>query len=434
MTVGVLDRGEYDDQLWITMDYVPGFNAAELLDQSYRAGMPATKVAQIIIAVGRALDYAHDKGLLHRDVKPANIMIGEPNEREQRVLLADFGVARRISEISGLTATNMTVGTVAYAAPEQLMGDEIDGRADQYALAATAYHLLTGSQLFPHSNPAVVIGRHLNASPPLLAAARPELAALDPTLAVALAKEPADRFNRCADFANAFTEALGAESLGPNAPTMPAHVKQSSNTTPIAGKTNSNGWIRRGLRPTGSIRPWLPPTAVVVILLAVIAAVSFWRPWQPRNTVSSEPTPTTPATSASALPPPARTETTTPSSPTTTPTTKDVPSSTISVPTPKTSANTSAVDGQFLSGVGAINNPSLSTLIDAAPNVVTETGRSVCTMLDQGFEGQAVKGMVLDRLAMYGESRTYYAGLFAVYAVQSYCPEHQADSGFNGNY
>ena len=101
---------------------------------------------------------------------------------------------------------NMTVGTVAYAAPEQLMGEDIDGRADEYALAATAYHLLTGSQLFPHSNPAVVISRHLNSPPPALADTRPELAALDPVLAAALAKDPGDRFARCGDFARALEE------------------------------------------------------------------------------------------------------------------------------------------------------------------------------------------------------------------------------------
>jgi serine/threonine-protein kinase len=83
------------------------------------------------------------------------------DDREQRILLADFGIAQRIDDVSGLTTTNMTVGTVAYSAPEQLMGEDIDGRADQYALAATAYHLPTGSVLFPHSNPAVVISRHL---------------------------------------------------------------------------------------------------------------------------------------------------------------------------------------------------------------------------------------------------------------------------------
>jgi serine/threonine-protein kinase len=159
--VGVHDRGEYNGQLWISMDYVDGLDAARLLANRYPKGMPVDQVVRIVNAVASALDYAHKQGLLHRDVKPANIMLThlDGDEDEQRVLLADFGIARNIDDISGLTATNMTVGTVAYAAPEQLMGEEIDGRADQYALAATAYHLLTASQLFPHTNPAVVISR-----------------------------------------------------------------------------------------------------------------------------------------------------------------------------------------------------------------------------------------------------------------------------------
>lgn len=81
-------------------------------------------------------------------------------------MLADFGIARRADDTSNLTGTNMTVGTVAYAAPEQLTGEKVDGRADQYALAATAYQLLTGSPPFQHSNPAVVISQHLTTAPP----------------------------------------------------------------------------------------------------------------------------------------------------------------------------------------------------------------------------------------------------------------------------
>jgi len=177
------------------MDFVDGQDAARLLADRYPAGMPVEQVVRIVTAVASAVDYAHKQALLHRDVKPANIMVTHlDDDGEQRILLADFGIARDIEDISGLTTTNMTVGTVAYAPPEQLMGEEIDGRADQYALAATAYHLLTGSQLFPHSNPAVVISQHLNAAPPVLADTRPELAALDPVLAVALAKDPKDRF------------------------------------------------------------------------------------------------------------------------------------------------------------------------------------------------------------------------------------------------
>jgi serine/threonine-protein kinase len=225
--VSVHDRGEYDDQLWISMDFVDGLDAARLLATRYPVGMPVDHVVRIVTAVASALDYAHKQGLLHRDVKPANIMLTNVDDdgEEQRILLADFGIARSVDDISGLTATNMTVGTVAYSAPEQLMGEEIDGRADQYALAATAYHLLTGSHLFPHSNPAVVISRHLNSPPPALADTHPELAGLDPVLATALAKDPESRFSRCSGFAEAFTEKTS--TLGhaaSDAPTVAAPI------------------------------------------------------------------------------------------------------------------------------------------------------------------------------------------------------------------
>ncbi len=120
--VGVHDRGEFDGQIWISMDYVEGTDAARLLRERYPDGMPKSEVAAIVAAVADALDYAHQRNLLHRDVKPANILLAQPDSGDQRILLADFGIARWANEISGLTATNMTVGTVSYAAPEQLMG------------------------------------------------------------------------------------------------------------------------------------------------------------------------------------------------------------------------------------------------------------------------------------------------------------------------
>jgi serine/threonine protein kinase, bacterial len=202
--VSVHDRGEFNGQLWISMDYVDGLDVGRLLADRFPGGMPVDQVVRIVSAVGSALDYANKRGLLHRDVKPANIMLSHgDDDDEQRILLADFGIARDVDDISGLTTTNMAVGTVAYSAPEQLKGEYIDGRADQYALAATAYHLLTGSQLFPHSNPAVVISRQLSSPPPSLADSRPVLAALDPVLAVALAKDPKDRFPCCARISSA---------------------------------------------------------------------------------------------------------------------------------------------------------------------------------------------------------------------------------------
>lgn len=217
--VGVHDRGEWAGQLWISMDYIDGPDAGRLLREQYPAGMPAGDVVEIVTAVADALDHAHDRGLLHRDVKPPNILLTRPERGRRRVLLADFGIARDSAEVSGLTETNMTLGTVNYAAPEQLMGAALDGRADQYGLAATAYHLLAGSPMFGSSNPAVVIGHHLNAPPPRLADVRPDLAALDPVLARALAKNPAARYRTCGELAAALRRAAGPAPSAP--PTDP---------------------------------------------------------------------------------------------------------------------------------------------------------------------------------------------------------------------
>jgi len=204
--VAVHDRGEFDGHLWIAMDYVEGTDAARLMRERFRGGMAARDVCAIVTAVAGALDYAHGRGLLHRDVKPANILLAHPDEEDRRILLADFGVARQLADVSGITETNVAVGTVAYAAPEQLVGANVDGRADQYALAASAFHLLTGVPPFQHSNPVAVIGQHLHAAPPRLSDYRPDLAGLDEVFFQALAKQPADRFERCRQFAAALGE------------------------------------------------------------------------------------------------------------------------------------------------------------------------------------------------------------------------------------
>ncbi|MGU3502733.1 serine/threonine-protein kinase [Mycobacterium sp. C31M] len=210
--VEVHDRGEHDGRLWISMDYVEGTDTAVLLRERYPHGMPPALVVRIVTAVGQALDYAHERGLLHRDVKPANILISEPETPHERIMLSDFGIARRIGEASNLTGTNMTVGTVFYSAPEQLTGeDTIDGRADQYALAATAYQLLTGNPPFQHSNAAIVISQHLTARPPSIAERRPDLSDMGGAFDKALAKSPAARFDRCVDFARALANRTGVE-------------------------------------------------------------------------------------------------------------------------------------------------------------------------------------------------------------------------------
>lgn len=216
--VGIHDRGEYQGQLWISMDYVEGTDAAGLLRSQYPSGMPKAVVVEIISAVADALDYAHSRGLLHRDVKPANILLSDASPR-RRILLADFGIARELGEISGLTATNMLMGTTAYCAPEQLKGLNLDARADQYALGCTAFNLLTGFAPFHGSNPAVVITQHLSEPPPRISQRRPELTELDGPLVKALAKNPDDRYATCADFAQALAGQLNTTAARAADPT-----------------------------------------------------------------------------------------------------------------------------------------------------------------------------------------------------------------------
>src|ERR1700758_4602516 len=177
--LGIHDRGEHDGQLWISMDFVQGSDAAKLLREGYREGMTLEQALEIVTPVASALDYAHQCGLLHRDVKPANILMADPDSEARRIYLADFGIARRVDDTAGLTATNVAVGTVAYAAPEQLMGEPVDGRTDQYALACTSFHLLTGAEPYDTSTPAIAITKHVTAPPPSIGQKRPELAQLD---------------------------------------------------------------------------------------------------------------------------------------------------------------------------------------------------------------------------------------------------------------
>ena len=247
------------------MDFVDGTDVSRLL-QDYPHGMPVDEALEIVRAVASALDYSHSKGLLHRDVKPANILIADVEHGERRILLGDFGVARDLSDSTsgGLTATNMTVGTAAYAAPEQLMGLALDGTADQYSLAATAYHLLTGKQLFQESNPAVVIGKHLTAEPPSLG--RPELAAMDAVLSRALAKDPKDRFATCADFVDALEASLEAPDESATTPTIhTADTMQAPVAAPVVFEPDPPA-----RRSRGRVVAIATGAAAVVVALAVV--------------------------------------------------------------------------------------------------------------------------------------------------------------------
>jgi serine/threonine-protein kinase len=247
--VGLHDRGEFEGRLWITMDYVEGTDAAQLLKQRYPHGLPLDQVVAIVRAVGSALDYAHQRGLMHRDIKPANLLLSDGQGVERRILLSDFGIARLIGEVSGLTATNHTIGTVAYSAPEQLMGHRVDGRSDQYALAATAFRLMTGEPPYRESNQVAVISQHLHAPPPRVSERRVELGPLDPVIMKAMAKDPRDRFPTCSEFAHAFAQQAAAVN---------ARHDQRLGWPPPAPPPPPRGVAAPGAHPGAQTMAWVP--------------------------------------------------------------------------------------------------------------------------------------------------------------------------------
>lgn len=239
--VRVNDRGEFEGQLWVAMDYVDGVNAAQLMAGRFPAVSPVGEALAVVTALAEALDYAHQRGLLHRNVKPANVFLTGRDEGEPRILLSDFGVAVPIGE---------PAGTTAYASPEQSTGLDIDGRADQYALAATAFHLLTGAPLTAGSSPR-------------LSEQRPELARLDEVFARALAPRAADRFARCADFADAANAHAGLAPGERGAEAVlvadyPAYAWPESDDAYGGARPAAGAW---GGRPAGPPGPDAPAAA-----------------------------------------------------------------------------------------------------------------------------------------------------------------------------
>ncbi|MEV3960865.1 serine/threonine-protein kinase [Nocardia sp. NPDC050193] len=206
--VTVYDRGVEGDHLWMCMQYIDGADAGTVNPLA----LAPEKAVQIIAGVADALDYAHGMGVLHRDVKPSNILLARANPGQgERVFLTDFGLARLRAETVRLTQTGMFTATLAFASPEQMTGGDMDGRSDQYSLACALYWLLTGMAPFDSPNPADIIHGNLQLAPPPLAVKRPGLPpGLDPVLAKAMAKQPGHRYRTCVEFARAAERALTA--------------------------------------------------------------------------------------------------------------------------------------------------------------------------------------------------------------------------------
>lgn len=263
--VHVYDRSDKDaETLWISMKYIAGGDATGLLAHS-GGRLPADHAVRLIGDTARALDHAHAHGIIHRDVKPANILVDRSENGLERAVLTDFGIARAFGDTQTLSATT---ATFAYAAPERFGTEPVDRRADLYSLACTLYELLTGRTPFPRSDQAAVIAAHLHEPPPRPTDLVPGLPpGVDEVIATAMAKHPEDRYPDCGTFAAAADRVL-TEAW------RPTEVNRSHNIESNPHRTVTNPGLSRPnmARPPATNRTsWSGLPVGFAYLIAVVA-------------------------------------------------------------------------------------------------------------------------------------------------------------------
>jgi predicted Ser/Thr protein kinase len=272
--IPIYDADEVDGILFLAMRYVNGSDLKTLLDR--RGRLSAAEAAAILAQAASALDAAHRAGLVHRDVKPANFLIEQPN---QHVYLTDFGIAKRVGT-AGLTKTGSFLGTVDYCAPEQIEGKQVDARTDVYALGCVLYQCLTGRTPFPREAEVAVIHAHLIEPPPAVSPARPDVPeTLDAVVATAMAKDPDARFDTCTALANAVLAALAGEATRPAAaPTVAADIpplRAKLATPPTAHVPPPPTAPPTEVAPAWPRRRWLIPALVAAVLVAAGIAAAL---------------------------------------------------------------------------------------------------------------------------------------------------------------
>src|SRR5690348_1386239 len=250
--IPVYGAGEVDGVLYIATKFVPGGDLADVMERAGGALEPGRAVT-FIEQVAAALDAAHAAGLVHRDVKPGNILVDAVPGRDEHAYLSDFGLSKKSMAASGLTATGTFLGTPDYCAPEQIRGLPVDGRGDQYSLACMAFALLTGNLPFRRQESMATLFAHLNDPVPPLSRYRGDLPpGTDAVLARGLAKQPQDRYGRCGEFAAALRETLlGADRSGP-----------AAGWAGPGAASDTPGLTRFESAPRASRPPHVPETAV----------------------------------------------------------------------------------------------------------------------------------------------------------------------------
>jgi serine/threonine protein kinase len=213
--IPIHDTGSQDGLLYIAMRYVPGTDMRQMIKK--RGRIPAPTALFLLAQAARALDAAHGRGLVHRDVKPANLLVerASDNEDPDHVYLTDFGISKYSMSRTGLTATGQFLGTIDYVAPEQIRGTSVLGLADQYALGCVLYECLTGQVPFEKDLDAAIIFAHVEEPPTMPTVLRPELPpAIDEVFGRVLAKRPGDRYGSCREFIDAARTALDGYATG----------------------------------------------------------------------------------------------------------------------------------------------------------------------------------------------------------------------------
>jgi len=274
--IPIYDADEVDGILFLAMRYVNGSDLKTMLDR--RGRLSPAEAAAIVAQAASALDAAHGAGLVHRDVKPANFLIEQPNEH---VYLTDFGIAKRVGT-AGLTKTGSFLGTVDYCAPEQIEGKDVDARADVYALGCVLYECLTGRKPFPKDAEVAVVHAHLMEPPPRVSTVRPDLPeTLDAVIATAMAKDRNERFDTCTALADAARAALAGEGARPPATaasTVAAAIpplRAEPATPPTAPFLPPPIALPTEAGPSRPRRRWLISALVAAIVLAAGLAAAL---------------------------------------------------------------------------------------------------------------------------------------------------------------